>query len=507
MEDGRLLTMLWRGKWIILTTVVIGIVLAIAATHLSTKVYEASATIQVNAGGSTSSNSASPNDIVNANLGLAQTYATLATDRSFLQEIQPRILGGRLSVSDIESRLSASAVQQTSLVQLTAQGSSPEEAKALVGAVATTFVQKVGEDSAAQTDRLQQQIQSRIAELDRRIAAGGQAQTVESLRGARTELEKQLAALVAGQIAQGASVSLVGAPTGSSAPVKPRPLLNLIAGFLLGLLAGVGLAYLRSRLDRGLHSAAEAEQLLGVPVLAPIPVRRRMSQDDPVLGEAFDVLRANLAFLSHEEALQVITFSSFHPREGKSSTVEGLAYAAVRGGLNVLLIDGDVRTRALSSRLGHGDAPGLTTAIVGMADVEDTIVEITPGLSLLPSGPMPPNPPSLLASARMREVIGELRERHGLILIDSPPVAHLADASILASVSDGVIVVARVGTTQRADLPAAAANLRQVPTPIVGVVVLEERTIDETYYPAVSRGAQPAVPADAAAPADPAELL
>jgi capsular exopolysaccharide synthesis family protein len=506
MPDQRLATILWRGKWIIAGAVLLGVAVAIAATRVSAKVYVASATIQVNAGGSAGSNGATPNDIVNANLGLAQTYATLVTDRSFLQQIQPRVLDGRLSVSDLESRLTGRAVQNTSLVQLTAEGPSETEARALAGAIARNFVRAVGASSARQTDRLQVEVQSRIHDLDTQIAAGGDKQTLESLRGARAELEKQLAALVAGQIAQASSVSIVGQPTGPSGPTSPRPLLNLIAGVLLGLLLGVGLSWLRVRLDRALHSAAEAEQLLGVPVLAPIPLRRRVSLDDPRLGEAYDVLRANLAFLSHDQALNVITFSSFNPREGKSSTVEGLAYAAVRGGLDVLVIDADVRTRSLSARLGHGDAPGLTNLIVGMASADETIVQLSPGLSLLPAGPMPPNPPSLLSSVRMRELVADLRARHGLVLIDSPPVAHLADASILASISDGVVVVARVGVTDRNDLPAAAANLRQVPTPIVGVVVFEPRSIDETYYPAVSKGSLPAVPSDGAA-ADPVESL
>ena len=106
----------------------------------------------------------------------------------------------------------------------------------------------------------------------------------------------------------------------------------------------------------------------------------------------------------------------------------------------------------------------------------------------MPAGPMPPNPPSLLSSHRMKDLVDELRGRFSLVLIDSPPVAHLADASILASISDGVAIVARVGVTARSDLVTAAANLRHSPTPIVGVVLLERRTIDETYYPAVSKG-------------------
>jgi capsular exopolysaccharide synthesis family protein len=490
LADQGFAHILWRGKWFVLAAVGAGIALALLATSLSTKIYEAQATIQVNAGVAAGNNSTSPSDIVNANQGLAQTYATLITDRSFLQKIRPHVLHGRLTTSELAADLSAHAVQNTSLVQLAAQATSPTEARAIAGSVAQAFLQSVQLDSVQRTNALQSQVQSRIHQLDVRIAAGGSGQSLASLRGARAELEKQLAALVAGQIAAGASVSLAGPPTGSSSPVKPRPILNLVAGILVGLLLGCLLAWLRTALDRGLHSGEEAERLLGAPTLARIPERRRFASDDPVLGEAYDVLRANLTFLSTEQPLKVLTVTSFNPREGKSSTVEGLAMAGVRSGLEVLMIDGDVRTRSLSTRLGYGHAPGLTTLIVGLSTEEDAVVEVAPGLSLLPGGPLPPNPPSLLASKQMRSLVEKLGTRYDLVLIDSPPVEHLADASILASISDGVIAVARVGVTLRADLPAAAANLRQVPTPLIGVVLLEPREIDDTYYPAVARGAR-----------------
>ena len=192
------------------------------------------------------------------------------------------------------------------------------------------------------TGVLQQQVQIQINRLSGQIAAlrsaGGSKDEIASLVGARSELVRQLAAITANQIAAGNSVSITSPPTGPSGPVKPRPVLNLLAGLLVGLLIGVLLAWLRSQLDRGLHSAEEAQELLEVPTLATVPVRRRYSADDPVLGEAYDVLRNNLAFLSHDRDLKVIALSSFNPREGKSSTVEGLAHAAVRGGMNVLMI-------------------------------------------------------------------------------------------------------------------------------------------------------------------------
>ncbi len=488
MQDQRISTVLWRGKWIVLTAVVVGAALAVLTTRHTAKVYQASGMIQVNAGTATGTNQ-SPSDVQVANQILASTYATELGDRSFLDSVRSRVLGGTLTTGDLLSRVGAKAVPSTALVEVTAQGPSPDAARRLASDVSQAFVDSVHSRAAESSQRQQEALKEKIAAVTAQIGRTGSPSELDSLRGARSSLQQQLANVIANGIQQGQSVAIPSPPTASSAPVKPRPMLNLIAGILLGLLAGIGLSWARVRLDRGLHSSQEAEELLDVPVLAAVPVRKRFSVDDPVLGEAYDVLRANLRFLSVDRALQVFTLSSYNPREGKSSTVEGLAFAAGRGGMSVAIVDGDVRTRTLTQRLGYDGVPGLTNVVVGASSLDEALVELAPGISLLPTGPTPPNPPSLLASAQMRDLVDELRGRFSLVLIDSPPVAHLADASILASVSDGVIVVARVGTTARADLANAANNLRHSPTPIVGSVVLERRAIDETYYPAMAKGA------------------
>jgi len=208
--------------------------------------------------------------------------------------------------------------------------------------------------------------------------------------------------------------------------------------------------------------------------------RRRVLAGDPVLNEAYEVLRANLVFQSRDRALRVVTFLSQNPAVGKTSAVEGFAYAAVRGGSNVLVIDGDLRAGTLSSRLGYADAPGLTNVIVGTSSIDEAIVSLAPGLSLLTARLPVPNPPSLLYSDEMRELMVELRDRYDLI-------GHLADGLILASLSDGVVAVARTGVTKRSDLRAVIVSLRQSGAPLVGLVVFEPRTIDKTYYPAVAQ--------------------
>jgi capsular exopolysaccharide synthesis family protein len=495
MHEHQLITIVWRGKWLILASMAVAAVLAVVLTAQQPKVYEAHATLEVSSP-QTGLNATDVLQRQQASTGLAATYSSVINTRSFLDRIRPRVGNGSHSTEFLLQHVGATPLTDTGLIDLKATGASPKEAQTLAADTAKAFLASVEEGAQQRFTQQQNDLQTKIAsiskEIDRllkRPQTTATAEEVTSLRTTRNYLNQQLAQIAASAAQQGGSVSLTAPPAATPDPVSPRPKLNLVAGLLLGLLLGLGLAFLRARLDRGLRSAQEVEQLADVPVLASIPLRRRYSSEDPVLGEAFDVLRANLAFLSLDNSLQVLTFSSYSPGEGKTSTVDGLAHAAVRGGMRVLLIDGDVRTRSLSERLGHAGRPGLTNVVVGAVEPEDAIVEIAPGLSFLPAGPTPPNPPSLLSSGRARGLLEELRGEYALIIIDAPPVAHLADASILAAVSDGVIVVARVGVTERAHLPAAIANLRQVPTPLVGIVLLEPKTVDQTYYPSLSSGA------------------
>jgi tyrosine-protein kinase len=489
VQEQKLGTILWRGKWLIVASVVVCVALALFITKTSSKVYSASAIIQVNAPSSQTTDTFQNQQ---ASIALAKTYATLITDRSFLEKIRERVGNGRYSVGELKARVSAGAIQDTTLVRMSVEESSPAAATSLAADVAQAFVQVVGQDAAVRNGDQAREIQNEITQISNEIASlkrtGRDPQKVDSDQLALKALTDQLAQIRGDSARQSGSVSLSAPPTASSAPIRPRPVLNIAAGVMLGLLLGLLLAWLRSRLDRALRSSEEAEELLGAPVLASIPLRKRYSLEDSVLSEAYDILRANLAFLSLDQALRVVTFTSFNPGEGKTSSVEGLAYAAVRGGMSVLLVDGDVRTNSLSTQFGARGLPGLTSTIVGTSSLEDAVLEIVPGLSLLPAGPTPPNPPSLLSSGRMRELVAELREQHNLVIIDAPPVAHLADASILAAISDGLVLVARVGVTNRADLPAAAANLRHSPTPIIGTIVLSPQMIDESYYPTHTEG-------------------
>jgi len=511
IEDQGFGTILWRGRYLILATLVLTVSVATILVARTDKVYEATGIMQVDAL-STIAPGGDQLALQQAAADTATSYATVIGAPGFLERIRNDVLGGRLTAAELDARVSSKPIitannLSTNLIELKAEGSSPSEARKVAMDVANAFVETVRSDALKNLAKQQGQIQQQIASITTRIGAlrrsgsakAGVSEQLTSLRATRADLTRQLATVVANGIARAGNVHTAAAPVASTAPVRPRPILNIAVAMMLGLVAGFAIAWLRTVLDTRLHSAEEAERMLDVPMLASIPLRKEPSRHDPVLREAYDVLRANLTFLALDSSLKVLAVTSHSPGEGKTSTLEGLAQSAIRTGSSALLIDGDVRTRALSMRFGKHAAVGLTNVIARVdlplrapnagntrvsVDGIDEIVSLAPGLDLLPAGTSPPNPPSLLGSERMAALIARLRGSYDTILIDTPPSSHLADASILASLADGVILLARVGLTKRTDLRTVAASLRHGPTPIVGVVVLEPRTVDLTYYDA-----------------------
>jgi non-specific protein-tyrosine kinase len=494
-------SILWRGKYLIVTGLVLGLVGSVIATKSAQKVYQASGLIQV--ASDTPSAGAEVLGLQQASQDLASTYSTLITSRSFLARIRPLVAGGRYSVGDLAGNISASAVtqntQNTNLIEITAEGSSPDGARLLAQQVSDAFVQTIGQDTGVRAQEQQRQLQTQINSLTDQInhqsaTSGAQSDQVATLKATRAALTTELANAIATAAGRQGSVEVVAPAIASDLPVKPRPLLNYALGIILGLMAGIGAAWLRSVLDRQLHSSDEIEGLAGAPLLASVPLRRDAGADDLVTRESYDLLRTNLSFLSVESPLSVVTVTSSVSGDGKTATAEGLANAATRRDLRVLLIDGDLRTGALSARLGAGGRPGLVNVVASQSTLASVLVDVAHNLTLLPAGPIPPNPPSVLASTTMAKLVHTLRESFDLIVIDSPPVGHLADAALLAALSDGSILVARAGYTDRSAIVAAVAALERTPVPIVGAVVFERRSLDPVYYPsgtpAAARAAQ-----------------
>lgn len=203
------------------------------------------------------------------------------------------------------------------------------------------------------------------------------------------------------------------------------------------------------------------------------------------ISEAYRVIRTNLQFASLDNPLKTIVVTSSSPGEGKSTTITNLAVTFAQTGSKVLLIDADLRKPQLNKMFHESNKLGLTSAIMFPERVFDFIRETeVENLSLMTSGPIPPNPSELLGSLKMKNLIKALESAYDFVLMDSPPVGMLTDAQLIAALSDGVlIVVASAGVTIEA-LNHSKHLLEQVNAKIVGVILnkLEKESNGYYYY-------------------------
>jgi capsular exopolysaccharide synthesis family protein len=198
-----------------------------------------------------------------------------------------------------------------------------------------------------------------------------------------------------------------------------------------------------------------------------------ISEPRSPISEAYRTLRTNLDFASLDRALKTLVVTSAGVGEGKSTTLANLAVVSAQAGRKVVLVDADLRRPTLHQIFGLGNETGLTTVMV-----DDTILADPPlqqtgveGLSVLTSGPLPPNPAELMGSRRMEEVVAALAERADQVFFDTPPVVAVTDAAVLSTKVDGVLLVISAGKTRREYARTAVQRLEQIKARLVGTVL------------------------------------
>jgi capsular exopolysaccharide synthesis family protein len=201
------------------------------------------------------------------------------------------------------------------------------------------------------------------------------------------------------------------------------------------------------------------------------------------VSEAYRTLRTNLEFSSLDKPLKTLVVTSPGPEEGKSTTLANLAVTLAQAEKQVILVDCDLRRPSQHEIFGQSNDVGLTTMVVDeKAMSQPPLLETgVPGLLLLPSGPLPPNPSELAGSRRMQEIIAKLSERADIVLFDAPPIIAVTDAAVLASRVDGVLLVVKAGGTKRDHAQKAKALLEKVNAHLVGAV-LNNVKMDTSYY-------------------------
>lgn len=190
------------------------------------------------------------------------------------------------------------------------------------------------------------------------------------------------------------------------------------------------------------------------------------------ISEGYRMLRTNIEFSTIDQKLQVIMLTSSKPNEGKSTTSANMAVAFAQANKRVLLIDADLRKPTQHHIFGKSNRTGLTTALFKQKDIHEVIQQSdTENLSLIHAGPTPPNPSELLSSKQMAALIATTREMFDVIIIDTPPILSVTDAQIVATQSDGVVLVVDSGKVKKDVALKAKASLSHVNAKLIGVVL------------------------------------
>jgi capsular exopolysaccharide synthesis family protein len=298
-------------------------------------------------------------------------------------------------------------------------------------------------------------------------------------------------------------------------PVDDRAPLKLMLGLMVGLMLGGGAALLRDQLNMSLKTRDDVESHLQLPGLSVIPqfgttsnlrlprlqrlrIRSASNANLPVVhngngngaaaappaqlvtltdpqsppAEAYRKLRTNIIFSQSERPLRTLVLTSTEAGEGKSTTAANLAVSFAQQGIRVLLIDGDLRRPTLHRIFGITKIPGLSDLVLERATVSEVVRPTSaPGLFVVPSGVLPPNPGEMVAGTRMRSAIQQLRGDFDIVIFDTPPVLAATEGPVLAVRADAAILVLRAAHTDRRAAQLAVRQLRTVGANVIGVVL------------------------------------
>lgn len=322
---------------------------------------------------------------------------------------------------------------------------------------------------------------------------------------------------------------IIEAPDKPEVPISPNTKRSLVLGIVASLLVSVGAALLLEKLDTVCRTVEEIKGVAKLPLLGTIPYQSEFDDSEQQSGgigtwiqrslgkkemmgadgyygyggsqflESMRLLQTNLLLMGADRPIQSVIISSSMPGEGKSTVARHMAQTAATMGKRVLLIDADLRRPTVHKRLGIKNNKGLSDLLSGNATVGDVLQKAMPFVDFyaITAGTVPPDPVKLLSSKRMRVFMKRLEKEFDLIVYDAPPLVGLADATLVAPHTDGLILVSRVNTCDRNVLEHAMDNIRFTNIPVLGLVAngIATKGRGYKYYSAYGYDSHPGLPA------------
>jgi capsular exopolysaccharide synthesis family protein len=476
----RALAILRRRAGLIALCLLVTAVAAFGFSELQQKQYSASATLLFrNPGFAEDLFSTTPSPINPRPEREAATNEKLVGLKVVAGRTAKQLKG--LTAEEISNMISVESQGEAELVSVTATSSMPAQAQRIANTFAREFIA-----FRAEADKSRLVRAKRLAEREfERLSPAQQG----GVRGkALSRASEKLGILASLQTGNAELVQPAELPT---SPSSPKPVRNAFLGALLGLLLGIGLAFLLERLNRQLRDPEEAREVLGWPVLGTVPESKAIMASNegsqavaelPFMeNEAFRTLRASLRYFNVDHELRSVLVTSYTANVGKSTVSWNLARVAASSA-KVLVLEADMRNPRLARQHGLKPGPGLAELLTRQVSLDEAIQArgLAVGgngsrdgekeLDAIVAGANPPNPAELIESEAMAEVLSQLRERYDFVVIDTAPTGVVSDAFPLLHKVDGVLVVARMGETTSDAAIRLREQLTRLDAPVLGVV-------------------------------------
>jgi len=510
MELRQYLHVLRKWLWLVALCAVLAGAAAYGISRRQTPIYQATAELLVSPGSSSSQ------DYTALLTGerLARTYAQLLTNRSVLEEVASR-LELTLSAEALDNNVSVSLVRDTQLIILRVVDEAPERAQSIAATIPEVFAEQSEERLQTRHSSSKQSLWTELESVNADIAAV-QAR-LEALRAMPAPDELEISRLEQAllqyrttytnllrsyediRVAEAQSLDTIAVVVPAvlpTSPVGPKTQRNAALAAVVGAMVGVGLAFVLDYLDDTVKTADDVQRTSRLPTLGTIV---RFPQSDAVnakpvmaarpqssITEGYRVLRTNVQFgtMDKRQSGALLLITSTQPLEGKTTSVANLGVSLAQTGKQVLLVDTDLRRPALHKQFGMTREVGLTSLLLEPElDIERAIqpTEVD-GLHVLSSGRVPANASELLVFPETAALLERLRSFADYVLLDSPPVLSAADASILAQVVDGVLLVVETGRTRTDAFRRAVSSLERVKARLLGVLLTKAQSGRDGYY-------------------------
>jgi Mrp family chromosome partitioning ATPase/capsular polysaccharide biosynthesis protein len=503
-----------RRKWVVLQAVLLVPVAAVFLSLQQHKVFESSAQVLLSRQNLSTSLTGTPDPTLFINPDrVTQTQADLARVAPIARRVVEAVHAPGLTATGLLSSSSVTELSNADILVFTVKNADPALSRQLAAEYARQFTIYRRQLNTASLKRARAHVEARMAQLAREGRTGG------ALYNSLSSRDDLLATMVT---LQTSSAYVVQKPTGS-VQIQPKPTRNALIGIALGLVLGLGLAFLLEALDSRARGAEEiSERLGGLPLLARLPTPTRkirstrqlamVAAPDAPEAESFRILRTQLDLARLEHPARTIMVSSAVAQEGKSTTAANLAIALARAGRRVVLVDLDLYQPILAEFFSLG-GPGVTDVVLGTADLSEALVPIQiasqldgyrdrlhsngngpvrlidGSLEVLPAGQIPPDPGDFMNTQALRDVLRRLEERADTVLIDTSPLLQAGDAMTLSTKVDGLLVVVRLNVVRHRMLAELARVLGRTPATKLGFV-LTDVPLEPSYGYAYRRGYQ-----------------